>query len=185
MRENWSHHIENSESPELRTEQIRAIDGFLEQIDAEPNAGPVASLRPIIQQPDRGNNERNDRVDLLCTGRSLRSSRASLDTRPMTPSLATMVGVLAAIASTISFLPQAVKIIRTRDTEGISTGTYAVTVAAFVLWITYGILLGAVPLIASNAVSLLLSTFILLMKLLPRPEKEKVAKAMQPLTGAH
>jgi MtN3 and saliva related transmembrane protein len=103
----------------------------------------------------------------------------------MMPEVSTFVGAVAAIASTTSFLPQAVKIIRTRDTQGISASMYAVTVAGFMLWTTYGILLGAWPLIASNGISLLLSAFILLMKLLPRSQKEKVAEAIQPIVGPH
>lgn len=91
-----------------------------------------------------------------------------------------ILGSLAAIASTVSFTPQAVKIIRTRETKDISTGMYAITVSAFALWCAYGVTLGQWPLIASNSICLLLSGFILMMKLLPRPAKEKVADAVTP-----
>jgi len=89
-----------------------------------------------------------------------------------------IVGGIAAVLSTISFVPQAAKIIRTRDTSGISTGMYAVTVLGFTLWTTYGAMQTAWPLIASNGICLLLSAFILAMKLLPQHEKEKVADAV-------
>ncbi len=79
--------------------------------------------------------------------------------------LTIIVGGLAAAFSTVSFAPQAFKMIRSRDTSGISTGTYALTVAGFILWSTYGILLGALPLIVSNAICLALSAFILTMKI--------------------
>ncbi|HEX2760489.1 MAG TPA: SemiSWEET transporter [Rhizomicrobium sp.] len=92
----------------------------------------------------------------------------------------TILGALAAIASTVSFTPQAVKIIRTRQTKDISAGMYAITVAAFALWCAYGVLQGQWPLIASNSICLLLSGFILMMKLLPRRAKEKVADAVTP-----
>lgn len=95
----------------------------------------------------------------------------------------TLVGAAAAALSTTSFLPQAVKIIRTRDTASISTGMYLVTVAGFVLWTTYGILLAAWPVIASNSICLALSAFILMMKLLPRAGKEEVADAIDPAAG--
>jgi MtN3 and saliva related transmembrane protein len=95
----------------------------------------------------------------------------------------TLVGAAAAVLSTTSFLPQAVKIIRTRDTTSISTGMYLVTVAGFILWTTYGILLGAWPVAASNSVCLALSTFILTMKVLPRAGKAKVADALNPTAG--
>jgi len=94
--------------------------------------------------------------------------------------LLSLLGGLAAIASTVSFTPQAVKIIRTRETKDISTGMYAITVTAFALWCAYGALSGQWPLIASNAICLLLSGFILVMKLLPRPAKNKVADAITP-----
>ncbi len=91
---------------------------------------------------------------------------------------ATVVGGIAAVLSTVSFVPQAAKIIRSRDTSGISTGMYLVTVAGFTLWTAYGAMQTAWPLIASNSICLLLSGFILMMKLLPQHKKEKVADAV-------
>jgi len=93
----------------------------------------------------------------------------------------TIIGSVAAMLSTISFLPQAVKIIRSRDTRSISTGMYLVTVAGFVLWTCYGIMQAAWPIIASNGVCLFVSAFILTMKLLPPAQKEKVADALEPV----
>jgi MtN3 and saliva related transmembrane protein len=91
---------------------------------------------------------------------------------------ATIVGGIAAVLSTVSFVPQATKIIRSRDTSGISTGMYLVTVAGFIFWTAYGAMQAAWPLIASNSICLILSAFILTMKLLPQREKEKVADAV-------
>ena len=91
---------------------------------------------------------------------------------------ATVVGGIAAVLSTVSFVPQATKIIRSRDTSGISTGMYLVTVAGFMLWTAYGVMQPAWPIIASNSICLILSAFILTMKLLPQREKEKVADAV-------
>jgi MtN3 and saliva related transmembrane protein len=91
---------------------------------------------------------------------------------------ATVVGGIAAVLSTVSFVPQATKIIRSRDTSSISTGMYAVTVAGFTLWTAYGAMQTAWPLIASNSICLILSAFILTMKLLPQRQKEKVADAV-------
>jgi MtN3 and saliva related transmembrane protein len=93
------------------------------------------------------------------------------------------IGGAAAIASTASFMPQAIKIIRTRDTGSISTGMYAVTVLGFILWTTYGVLLGEWPIVASNGICLIFSAFILMMKVLPRPEKEKLADALEPVVA--
>src|SRR5580704_3086999 len=91
---------------------------------------------------------------------------------------ATIVGGIAAVLSTVSFVPQATKIIRSRDTSSISTGMYLVTVAGFTLWTAYGAMQAAWPLIASNSICLILSAFILTMKLLPQREKDKVADAV-------
>ncbi len=98
----------------------------------------------------------------------------------MTLDAVTIVGGLAAILSTVSFVPQATKIIRSRDTSGISTRMYMVTVAGFMLWTAYGALQPAWPLIASNGICLALSAFILTMKLLPPRQKDKVAEALDP-----
>ncbi len=95
----------------------------------------------------------------------------------------TIVGAVAAVLSTVSFLPQAIKIIRSRDTSSISTGMYIVTVAGFTLWTAYGALLPAWPVIVSNSICLVLSAFILTMKLLPRAKKEEVAQAIESAVG--
>lgn len=92
----------------------------------------------------------------------------------------TVIGSAAALASTISFTPQAWKIIKSRHTHDISTGMYALTVCGFALWTIYGILLEQWPLIVTNSICLTLSGFILTMKLLPRPKKEAVAHALVP-----
>jgi MtN3 and saliva related transmembrane protein len=93
---------------------------------------------------------------------------------------ATIVGACAAVASTVSFVPQAWKIIKSRRTHDISTVMYAVTVIGFGLWTAYGIILGQWPLIFTNATCLILSGFILTMKVLPRRQKEALADAIDP-----
>ena len=95
---------------------------------------------------------------------------------------ATVVGALATICSTTSFVPQAWKVIRTRDPSSISKRMYAITVTGFSLWLAYGFLLGSWPLIVTNGVCLALSSFILAMKVLPPKEKERVADALDPTT---
>lgn len=94
--------------------------------------------------------------------------------------LPTIIGAAAALCSTASFAPQAWKIIRTRDTAAISGKMYLLTVAAFALWLGYGVLRRDWALIAPNAVCLALSTFILTMKYLPQRKKEAVASALEP-----
>lgn len=92
----------------------------------------------------------------------------------------TLVGAFAACASTLSFTPQAWKIIKSRETHDLSTGMYVLTVSGFALWAVYGILLGKWPLIVTNAICFALAAFILLMKLLPSRDKERVADLLDP-----
>ena len=101
----------------------------------------------------------------------------------MNSNYVTIVGGIAALLSTVSFVPQAVKIIRSRDTSGISAGMYAVTVAGFLLWTAYGVLQMAWPLIGSNSICLILSAFILFMKLIPDRKTEEVADLLEPVVG--
>ncbi|MGO4175575.1 SemiSWEET family sugar transporter [Bosea sp. TAF32] len=91
-----------------------------------------------------------------------------------------VAGTLAALCSTISFVPQAWRIVRTRDTGAISTVTYSLTVTGFALWTAYGIGLGEWPLIVTNSICFVLSAFILMMTLLPQAKKEAVADTVDP-----
>lgn len=91
-----------------------------------------------------------------------------------------IVGILAAIASTVSFLPQAWKIISTRDVEGLSRRMYTLTVFGFSLWMIYGIGKSDWALIVPNAICLTLTLFILAMIILPKAKRETVADAVQP-----
>lgn len=94
--------------------------------------------------------------------------------------IAVAIGWMATAASTVSFVPQAWKVIKTRETQDISVGMYAITVCGFSLWTAYGLLLGAWPLVATNSICAGLSGFILVMKLLPRPKKNAVADTLDP-----
>lgn len=78
------------------------------------------------------------------------------------------LGYLAAALTTAAFVPQAWLTFRTRDTTGISLSMYSVFTAGVALWLAYGLMLGAWPLILANAVTLTLSGSILLMKCLLR-----------------
>ena len=75
------------------------------------------------------------------------------------------LGYVAATLTTIAFVPQAFKTIRTRDTRGISLGMYVVFTFGIVCWFGYGIFLDSWPMIASNAVTFVLAATILALKL--------------------
>ncbi len=76
-----------------------------------------------------------------------------------------LIGYLAAILTTCSFVPQAWLTFRTRDVSGISLGMYSVFTTGVALWLAYGVLLGAWPIVVANAITLALAVAILVMKL--------------------
>jgi MtN3 and saliva related transmembrane protein len=75
------------------------------------------------------------------------------------------LGYAAATLTTLSFVPQALLTLRTRDVHGISAGMYAVFTLGVALWLAYGWRIGEWPLIAANAVTLVLAATILLTKI--------------------
>ena len=86
----------------------------------------------------------------------------------------TIIGIFASVCSMVSFLPQALKIVKTRDTSALSAKMYAITVAGFTGWSAFGILKQEWPLIVTNIFCLVLSAFILLMKVLPQRHKDRL-----------
>lgn len=75
------------------------------------------------------------------------------------------LGNAAAILTSISFIPQVLKILKTRNTSGISLGMYALFVTGVALWLVWGVLTGARPVILANALTLALSSAVLLLKI--------------------
>jgi MtN3 and saliva related transmembrane protein len=75
------------------------------------------------------------------------------------------VGYAAATLTTLSFVPQAVKTIRSKDTHGISVGMYLLFTVGVAFWLAYGVVLMSWPMILSNIVTLGLSATILALKL--------------------
>jgi MtN3 and saliva related transmembrane protein len=75
------------------------------------------------------------------------------------------VGALAATLTTIAFVPQALLTWKTRRADGVSLGMYSIFTIGVALWLVYGWMLGAWPVIIANAITLGLAIFILCMKL--------------------
>lgn len=75
------------------------------------------------------------------------------------------MGYVGATLTTLSFLPQAVKTIRSRDTRGISLGMYVVFTVGVGFWFGYGLALHSWPMIVSNAITFVLAATILGLKL--------------------
>lgn len=78
--------------------------------------------------------------------------------------LAACTGFIAAVLTTIAFVPQIVKIWRTRKADDISLGMYSVFTLGVALWLVYGILIASWPVILGNSVTLLLAGAVLTMK---------------------
>ena len=76
-----------------------------------------------------------------------------------------LIGAGAAILTTICWLPQVVRILRTRDTNAISLVTNVIFATGVLLWLIYGIAIGNWSLIAANAISMTLTLVIIGMKL--------------------
>ena len=76
-----------------------------------------------------------------------------------------IIGTLATILTTASFVPQALHTFQTKDVRGISLGMYSAFTAGVSLWLVYGILLSAWPIIIANAITVSLALAILVMKL--------------------
>lgn len=74
------------------------------------------------------------------------------------------IGAGAAVLTTSSFLPQAFLTLRTRDVSGISLGMYVSFTLGVALWLAYGLALGQWPIVAANAVTLVLASLILVTK---------------------
>ena len=79
--------------------------------------------------------------------------------------LTDLIGTLAAVLTTVSFLPQAWHTFKTRDVSGISLGMYSVFTIGVACWLLYGLLLQAWPIVIANAITLALAATILAMKL--------------------
>lgn len=77
----------------------------------------------------------------------------------------TWTGYVAATLTTLAFVPQAVKTLRTRDTRSISLHMYVVFTIGIAFWLAYGLVLHSWPMIVSNIITLVLAGAILAMKL--------------------
>lgn len=79
--------------------------------------------------------------------------------------LTDLIGSLAAALTTASFIPQALHTFRTKDVRGISLGMYSAFTSGVALWLVYGWMLGELPIVIANAITLSLALAILVMKL--------------------
>jgi MtN3 and saliva related transmembrane protein len=76
-----------------------------------------------------------------------------------------LIGSLAGTLTTAAFVPQALRVWRTRSARDISLWMYLVFVTGVALWLIYGVLIGSVPVILANVVTFALALFILIVKI--------------------
>ena len=75
--------------------------------------------------------------------------------------LFTIIGLVAAVCTTISFVPQAIRIIKTKHTKDLSLTMYSILTTGVFLWLAYGILVKDLPIILANGVTLIFTATIL------------------------
>ena len=76
-----------------------------------------------------------------------------------------MIGIIAALLTTFSFVPQAWQVIKTKDTSGISLGMYTMFVVGVFLWMIHGFIIQDYAVIGANAVTFVLASIILTFKI--------------------
>lgn len=87
-----------------------------------------------------------------------------------------ILGLIAALFTTIANLPQAYKIIKTQSTKDVSTLTYVLLFTGLVLWIVYGVMRSDIPLILANSISALICATILFLKFTSKKTLEALHK---------
>ena len=74
-----------------------------------------------------------------------------------------IIGFTAGTLTTIAFVPQAIKIWKTKSAKDISLGMFVILCTGIILWIVYGILVKSLPLVAANATTLVFALSILVL----------------------
>jgi len=77
----------------------------------------------------------------------------------------TAIGLVAAALTTVSFLPQVIKILKTKHTKDISLLMYVSFITGIILWLVYGISLKELPIIIGNGITFILAVIVLILKI--------------------
>lgn len=75
-----------------------------------------------------------------------------------------LIGAIAAILTTLSFVPQAVMTVRTGQTDGISLTMYLLFTIGVTFWLLYGLMIASLPIILANTITVSLAMMILATK---------------------
>ena len=76
----------------------------------------------------------------------------------------TIIGLIAALFTTVSLLPQLIKIYKTKSTKDISTGMFSLFGAGVLLWFVYGVFVNDLPIIVANSLAFIQAAVILFFK---------------------
>jgi MtN3 and saliva related transmembrane protein len=91
--------------------------------------------------------------------------------------LSDWIGYAAAFCTTSAYVPQVLRVWRTRSTRDISLKMFLVLVTGLSLWLTYGLWKGELPIIVANGATLVLAGTILFFKLRYRDQSQAPAPA--------
>jgi MtN3 and saliva related transmembrane protein len=83
----------------------------------------------------------------------------------LNPVMIEAIGSLAALITTLCWIPQAWRVIRTRETRAISLPAQMALLIGVGMWLVYGVLMGIAPLVWSNVVTFALVAVIVAMKM--------------------
>lgn len=84
-----------------------------------------------------------------------------------------IIGYIAATLTTSAFAPQAYKIYKTNQTKDLSLLLFLLMTTGVFVWLIYGILLSSLPMIIANAITLMLSGYILFVKITNLKEEKE------------
>lgn len=76
-----------------------------------------------------------------------------------------IIGLTAGFLTTVSFIPQIIKIAMTKQVKDLSLFTYLIMFTGVVLWLVYGLLIWEMPVIIANIVTIVLCAYVIVMKL--------------------
>lgn len=94
-----------------------------------------------------------------------------------------VIGAIAGGLTTLAFVPQVVKTLRTRQTRDISTAMWTLFCAGVALWLVYGVILGAWPIIVANLLTLVLAGMVLAVKLANRKRDQACGGTLDQACG--
>jgi MtN3 and saliva related transmembrane protein len=75
------------------------------------------------------------------------------------------IGMIAAILTTVSYIPQTIKVLRDKNTKGLSLGMYVMITGGIAMWLVYGVMIASTSLIIANTITFVMASVILFMKI--------------------